>query len=87
MCLIDLNMPGMDGDEIASRLRVQAHGESLVLVAVTAMSGDAARRRIRDGGFDMHFVKPVDPNQLVMLVDTLWRAWLKDYRQSKAHPA
>ncbi|VTS00611.1 histidine kinase : Histidine kinase OS=Asticcacaulis sp. AC460 GN=ABAC460_15120 PE=4 SV=1: Response_reg [Gemmata massiliana] len=75
--LIDLNMPGMDGDELARRLRERADGNPLVLVAVTAMSGDEARQRIKAGGFDLHFVKPVDPHQLVALVDTLWRAWLR----------
>lgn len=77
VCLIDLNMPEMDGDELARRLRTQAGGEPLVLVAVTARSDEAARQRIKNGGFDLHFVKPVDPHQLVALVDTLWRAWLR----------
>ncbi|QJW98388.1 Chemotaxis protein methyltransferase CheR [Frigoriglobus tundricola] len=75
VCLIDLNMPGMDGDEVAIKLREQADGVPLVLVAVTAASNDRDSTRIRDAGFDMHFVKPVDPHQLVLVVDTLWRAW------------
>ena len=75
VCLIDLNMPGMDGDEVAIKLRDHADGVPLVLVAVTAASNDRDCQRIRDAGFDMHFVKPVDPHQLVLVVDTLWRAW------------
>jgi two-component system OmpR family response regulator len=75
VCLIDLNMPGMYGDEVAIRLRKEINGFPLVLVAVTAMSGDQDCRRIKDAGFDMHFIKPVDPHQLLLLVDTLWRAW------------
>ena len=75
VCLIDLNMPGMDGDEVAIKLREQADGVPIVLVAVTAASNERDSNRIRDAGFDMHFVKPVDPHQLVLVVDTLWRAW------------
>lgn len=77
VCLLDLNMSGMDGDELAVRLREQADGVPLVLVAVTAMSNEQGCQRIKDAGFDMHLVKPVDPHQLVLVVDTLWRAWLR----------
>jgi CheY-like chemotaxis protein len=57
VCLIDLNMPGMDGDEPATRLRDLWVGEPPVLIAVTAMDGEAARRRIK-ATFDQHLVKP-----------------------------
>jgi DNA-binding response OmpR family regulator len=75
VCLIDLNMPGMDGDELAVQLRAQAGGRPLVLVAVTAMSNTESSQRISDAGFDLHLVKPVDPHQLLAIVDALWRAW------------
>jgi len=75
VCLIDLNMPGMDGDELAVRLRAWAAGTPLVLVAVTAMSNEESARRIRAAGFDLHLVKPVDPFNMVAVVDELWRAW------------
>jgi CheY-like chemotaxis protein len=75
VCLIDLNMPGMDGDELAVRLREQAAGRPLVLVAVTAMNNAACSARIAAAGFDLHLVKPVDPHQLLAIVDELWRAW------------
>ena len=75
VCLIDLNMPGMDGDELAVRLRAWAAGVPLVLVAVTAMSNEESAQRIRDAGFDLHLIKPVDPFNLVAVVDSLWKAW------------
>ncbi|HEY1189821.1 MAG TPA: response regulator [Gemmata sp.] len=77
VCLIDLNMPGMDGDELAVALREQANGLPIVLVAVTAASNDRDAARIKAAGFDLKFIKPVDPQQLVLVVDTLWRAWLR----------
>jgi len=73
VCLIDLNMPGMDGDELAVRLREQSSGRPLVLVAVTAMNNEASCRRIKDAGFDLHLVKPVDPHDLLAAVDRLWQ--------------
>jgi two-component system OmpR family response regulator len=69
VCLLDLNMPGMDGDELAVRLREQAGDRPLVLVAVTAMSNDPSRRRTSD--FDDHLVKPVAPLELIEVVDDL----------------
>jgi two-component system OmpR family response regulator len=75
ICFLDLNMPGMTGEELAVRLRTWAAGRPLVLAAVTAMSGPEARDRTTAAGFDLHLVKPVDPFQLVEVVDTLFRAW------------
>lgn len=74
VCLIDLNMAGMDGDELAVRLR-ELPNPPVILVAVTAMSGESCSRRVRDAGFDMHLVKPVDPHTLLAVVDELWRSW------------
>ena len=75
VCLIDLNMPGMNGDELAIRLRKQEGGPPPVLVAVTARSDEESRRRIREAGFDPHLVKPVDPHQLISVVNVLWETW------------
>ena len=72
VCLVDLNMPGMDGDEVATRLRENAKGRPMVLVALTAQGDDRSCTRIEAAGFDIHLVKPVNPHQLVAVVDQLW---------------
>lgn len=59
VCILDLHMPGMDGDVLAARLR-QA-GRCAFLIALTAMHDNASSRRIAAAGFDRHFVKPLDP--------------------------
>jgi len=69
ICFADLNMPGMDGDELVNRLRSMSDLRPIFLVAVTAMSSSASSQRIRDAGFDLHMVKPVDPQKLVGIVD------------------
>ncbi len=63
-CLLDLNMPGMDGVEVGRRLRAMLSDRLLPLVAVTAQGDDDARRRTSDAGFDLHLTKPVDPDRL-----------------------
>ena len=75
VCLIDLNMPGMDGDELASRLREQAQGRPQLLVAVTAMSNEVSAERIRTAGFNLHLIKPVNPHNLLSVLDRLWEVW------------
>jgi CheY-like chemotaxis protein len=71
VCLIDLHMPGMAGDELAVRLRDRADGHPPVLIAVTAMSNDESCRRITEAGFDLHLIKPVDPTTLIGAVRRL----------------
>lgn len=67
ICLIDFNMPGMDGDEVALRLRAAGHAP--VLIAVTAMSNEESCRRIESAGFHLHLIKPVAPARLVELIE------------------
>ena len=75
LCFIDLNMPGMDGDELAIRLKSQAWRREIVLVALTAMTSEECRERISRAPFSLHLVKPVEPFQLVRVVDEVFRAW------------
>src|SRR5262245_48921103 len=74
VCLVDLAMPGMAGDELAALLRDRAGERPMLLVAVTALGSDEYRRRTEAAGFDMHLVKPVDPHDLLRVVDELWAA-------------
>jgi CheY-like chemotaxis protein len=68
VCLLDLLMPGMDGLELASRLKVRPAGRRLFLVATTALADDEARARTSAAGFHYHLTKPVDAPTLI---DTL----------------
>ncbi len=62
--ILDLTMPGMNGDELGRRLRATDWGHDLPLVALTALSGEEARERTSAAGFDLHLVKPVNPDRL-----------------------
>ena len=57
--LLDIGLPGMDGYEVARRLRHSPEFEG-PLVALTGWGQEDDRRRSREAGFDAHLVKPVD---------------------------
>jgi two-component system, OmpR family, response regulator len=60
VCLLDLMMPGMDGLELAARLKSQAAGRPLLLVATTALGDAEAQALTALAGFHYHLTKPVD---------------------------
>lgn len=65
--LLDISMPGMDGWEVARRLR-QEHGRTPTIVATTGLGQDDDRKRSREAGFDAHWVKPIDLEALKRLL-------------------
>ena len=69
--LLDLGLPGMDGYEVARRLRGQADLKATYLVAVTGWGQPEDRQRSKEMGFDRHLVKPVDSSLLVQLLAEL----------------
>lgn len=70
---LDIGLPGMDGYEIAERLREIPESSRTVLVAITGYGQDEDRRRSREVGIDHHLVKPVAPETLHKLLDSLGR--------------
>jgi len=69
--LLDIGMPKLNGYEACRRIREQAGGESVVLIALTGWGQDDDRRRSHSAGFDHHMVKPVDPVTLMELLGGL----------------
>jgi PAS domain S-box-containing protein len=62
--LLDIGLPGLDGYEVARRLRRDLGMRQSVLVAMTGYGQPEDRRRSRESGIDHHFVKPVEPSLL-----------------------
>jgi signal transduction histidine kinase/CheY-like chemotaxis protein len=60
VAFIDLNMPTMDGTEVARRLRRTPWGREAALIALTGMGQQADISRTREAGFDEHITKPAD---------------------------
>ena len=66
VALIDLGMPGMNGFEVAERLREAQ--KDLLLVAVSGYSGEESRRRAKAAQFDEYVIKPFGPRELEELL-------------------
>ena len=69
--LLDIGLPGMDGYEVARRLRAGGGASEAILVALTGYGRDEDRDLARQAGFDHHLVKPVEPESLQALLDTV----------------
>jgi PAS domain S-box-containing protein len=69
--LLDIGLPGMDGYEIAQRLRAQTGFEETILIALTGYGQEGDRCRSKDAGFDHHVTKPVEPDVLQKLLTCL----------------
>ena len=65
MAILDLGLPGIDGYELAARIRAAAGGEACRLIALTGYGLPEDRARTRAAGFGEHFVKPVDLDLLL----------------------
>jgi CheY-like chemotaxis protein/signal transduction histidine kinase len=68
LVVLDIALPGMDGYEVARRLRQEQGKSRLTLVALTGYSQGKERDRALEAGFDYHMVKPVNPRDLKALV-------------------
>jgi signal transduction histidine kinase len=79
--LLDIGLPGMNGFEVANRLRNQPHSRDALLIALTGYGEAESRSKSEQAGFDFHMVKPADVNLLLsMLADP------KTARRLPAHP-
>jgi PAS domain S-box-containing protein len=69
LVFLDISMPGMDGYEVARRIRAIPRLEDLVLVALTGYGQDEDRRTAFEAGFNHHLVKPVSIEALEQLIE------------------
>jgi CheY-like chemotaxis protein len=63
--LLDINMPGMSGYEVARMLRERYGSAKPTLIAITARTSASDRSLANITGFDHHFGKPLDPKKLL----------------------
>lgn len=66
--LLDIGMPRLNGYDAARRIRQEAWGKNVVLVALTGWGQEEDRRRSEEAGFDNHMIKPVVPAVLEKLL-------------------
>ena len=80
VCLLDIGLPGMDGNQLARCLRLMPQMAHTTLIAVTGYGKEFDRDTSVAAGFDYYFVKPADPLALVDLLDRI------DHGTAPAHP-
>ncbi len=68
LALVDIGLPGLDGNEVARRIRAVLGSEDIALIAMTGYGQPEDRRRALQAGFDRYLVKPVDPAILSRLL-------------------
>ncbi|XLZ71865.1 response regulator [Massilia sp. SR12] len=68
IALVDIGLPGIDGYEVARRMRANPDTHHIKLIALTGYGLADDQRRVMDAGFDMHLVKPVDVDQLLRAI-------------------
>jgi len=70
--VLDIGLPGLDGYEVARRLRRLPQTERALLIALTGYGQANDQRQAEEAGFDAHYVKPTDPGVLVARIQA-WR--------------
>lgn len=70
IALVDIGLPGIDGYEVARRLRADPATCGVRLIALTGYGLESDQRRALEAGFDAHLVKPVDLDRLMELLET-----------------
>jgi signal transduction histidine kinase len=73
VAVVDIGLPGIDGYELARRLRSAPATRHLILIAVTGYGQAEDRARALEAGFDAHLVKPVEPARLLDAINRLTR--------------
>ncbi len=69
VAIIDIGLPGLDGYQVARRIRAHPNGRAMVLLALTGYGSLGDHEHSVEAGFDHHLVKPVDVEELERLLD------------------
>jgi len=69
VCLLDIGMPRRTGNDVARAIRERPDGGAAMLVAITGWGQETDRHQALVAGFDHHLTKPVDPTQLLRIID------------------
>jgi signal transduction histidine kinase/DNA-binding response OmpR family regulator len=70
VALVDVGLPGIDGYEVARRVRATQEGNPLCLVALTGYGGADAKAKAREAGFDLHLAKPIHVDDLTRVIES-----------------
>jgi DNA-binding response OmpR family regulator len=69
VAIVDVGLPGLNGYQVAQRLRARHGDDNMVLIALTGFGQPDSLRRAHEAGFDEYVTKPIAPERLVRLMD------------------
>jgi signal transduction histidine kinase len=72
IALVDIGLPGIDGYEVARRIRALPQTANMKLIALTGYGLENDKAKALEAGFDMHLVKPVSPDRLDEIISYCW---------------
>ena len=81
IALIDVGLPDVNGYELARMIRQKPEFAGLLLVAITGYGRENDRQEAFEAGFDLHLVKPLDPNEVLLAISEFTSG------ESKSHAA
>ena len=84
--LLDLGLPGLNGLEVATRIRRQPMRKNIVLVALTGYGQETDRQRSHEAGFDHHLVKPADFGVVQKILAAVLEGDAKPTEQASSSP-
>ena len=64
IAIVDIGLPGLDGYQVARRVRDLQGKEDIFLIALTGYGRPEDRRAVQEAGFDEHLIKPLKPGEL-----------------------
>ena len=82
-CLLDIGLPGMDGYELARRLRESERTAAATLIALTGYGNKYGRETSVSAGFDFYFVKPAKTTELIAVLAGIQPAQLPKAREQQ----
>ena len=71
ICIFDIGMPDLNGYQLAERVRHEAWGKTMTLIALTGWGQESDRHRAMLAGFQVHISKPLEPQELIVTVASL----------------
>jgi CheY-like chemotaxis protein len=72
--VLDIGMPGMSGFDVAARVRREAWGREVPLIAITGWGQEHDKAKAAAAGFDEHLTKPADPMVVAALLDNMLKS-------------
>jgi PAS domain S-box-containing protein len=71
LILLDIGLPGMNGFEVAKKVRTDEDLQEVVLVALTGYGQESDKQLSQEAGFNHHLVKPADFNKIKQILETV----------------